>query len=184
MRNARLVDREVILPSPKRFIHEKLEMDDGALVDWYFLDTPQSVMIIPITPTGELVMIRQYRYNLRDFTLEFPSGTAQAGEELEDSAARELLEETGFTASPESMAVLGHFYVLPSETNRYLAVILADSVEKVSSPSHDNMIEKYFEMQTIEMTLKEALAEVGRGIQGLETVSALMLAREALQDRP
>ena len=50
MQDARLVETEVVVPKPKRFVRETLVMPDGYQCDWYYVDTPPSVMVIPVTP--------------------------------------------------------------------------------------------------------------------------------------
>ncbi len=42
-----------------------------------------------------LVMIKQYRYPLDDYIYELPAGLIEVGEEAEEAAVREMLEETG-----------------------------------------------------------------------------------------
>ena len=181
MRNATLLETNVILHSPKRIVHEKLRMPDGKIVDWYYIDSPQSIIVVPITREGRTVMVRQYRHNLKTFTLEFPSGCSSGQESLEEAARRELLEETGFAVSLAKMKNLGTFYVLPSETNRHVTFFLAELAERVSSPKLDRVIEEYFEMDTVEMEFGEAHAQIGRTIQGIETFTALVLASQALR---
>jgi ADP-ribose pyrophosphatase len=74
MKDARLIETEVILPRPKRFVREALEMPDGNKIDWYYIDTPASVMILPVTAGGSIVLVRQYRHNLKRHTMELPAG--------------------------------------------------------------------------------------------------------------
>ena len=71
MADARLVETEVLVPKPKRFVREALIMPDGYELDWYYVDTPPSVLAVPVTADGNLVMVRQYRHNLKAYALEF-----------------------------------------------------------------------------------------------------------------
>src|SRR5215469_3223098 len=89
MADARILETEVLLPKPKRFVRELVEMPDGYRCDWYYVDTPPSVMIIPVTTEGSLVLVRQYRHNLKAHVLEFPAGTISDGEEPQAAAVRE-----------------------------------------------------------------------------------------------
>lgn len=182
MRNAKLIERKEIIHTPKRIINDKLQMNDGTFIDWYYIDTPKSVIIVPFNIDSKLVMVKQYRYNLKKFTLEFPSGSVNQNEKVEEAAIRELIEETGFKTSVEFMKSIGHFYVLPSETNRYVTILVAESVKKITEPKHDKIIEKYFEMQTVELSFNKAISEIGRAIQGIETISALLLLKETLKN--
>jgi ADP-ribose pyrophosphatase len=181
--DATVIETEVLLPSPKRFLRERLAMPDGYQLDWYYIDTPLSVMVVPATSSGSVVMVRQYRHNLRRHTLEFPAGTAHKDENPDFAAVRELEEETGYVlASSARMRTLGAYSSLPSETNRYTHIFLAEYVVSDGPASGDTEIEKYFDMSVTEMSLNSAIAAIGDLICGTETITALMLARDALQE--
>jgi 8-oxo-dGTP pyrophosphatase MutT (NUDIX family) len=68
----------------------------GADHTFYRIDSPDWVNVVPVTPAGEIVMVRQYRHGSRDLTLEIPGGLVDPGESPVVAAARELLEETGY----------------------------------------------------------------------------------------
>jgi 8-oxo-dGTP pyrophosphatase MutT (NUDIX family) len=102
MRDARLVETEILLPKPKRFVREALVMPDGYELDWYYVGTSASVMVVPVTSDGDLVFVRQHRHSLKAYAIEFPAGTADEDEDLAVAAPHELEEETGFTLAPSA----------------------------------------------------------------------------------
>ena len=61
------------------------------------------VVLVPVTDAGELVLVEQYRIPVQNRVLELPAGlvgdTGDPEEDLKTAANRELLEETGYTAS-------------------------------------------------------------------------------------
>jgi ADP-ribose pyrophosphatase len=63
--------------------------------DYYVLERPDSVSVVPVTPSGRTVLLRQERHPLGESTWEFPGGHVDAGETDEAAARRELREETG-----------------------------------------------------------------------------------------
>jgi len=66
---------------------------------FYCLTGPDHVLVIPVTPEGQLVMVRQFRPARNAYTLEFPAGGVDGSESGEAAARRELLEETGYVAN-------------------------------------------------------------------------------------
>jgi 8-oxo-dGTP pyrophosphatase MutT (NUDIX family) len=73
--------------------------------DFYVLDMPDWVQIVPLLPDGSFVMVEQFRHGTRRVTLEFPAGIVEPGETPLDCAVRELEEETGYVA--DSVDVVG-----------------------------------------------------------------------------
>ncbi len=57
------------------------------------------VAIVPVSDEGEVLLIRQFRPPVNGYVIEFPAGLNDRGDTLEEAAQRELLEETGHTAS-------------------------------------------------------------------------------------
>ncbi|MGI5247617.1 NUDIX hydrolase [Dactylosporangium sp. CA-139066] len=181
MRDAELIESEVILETPKRWVREQLRMPDGAIIDWFYTDNPSSVVVVPITADGGVVLVRQYRHNLKRDTLELPAGIVSKGEDLDKAALRELVEETGYDlADAGHLHPLGAFYARPSETAGYSHLYLASPVFKSGAAQLDTEIEQYFDMSVVTMPLGEAIAEIGRSINGLETLGALLLAQRQL----
>jgi ADP-ribose pyrophosphatase len=158
MKDARLVESEILLPKPKRFVRETLEMPDGYRCDWYYVDTPPSVMTVPLTADVDLVFVRQYRHNLKAHVLEFPAGTVNEGEAPEAAALRELEEETGHTPLADTAVTpAGAYCSLPSETNKYTHVFMARPVTATGPARGDTEIEKYFDMSVVLIPVGEAL---------------------------
>lgn len=94
-----------------KFLHvlrDVVKLPNGHLATREFVTHPGAVMIIPMTEDGRLVMERQYRYPLQRVFLEFPAGKLDAGESVFNCARRELLEETGYSATEWARAGLLH----------------------------------------------------------------------------
>ena len=182
MADAELLKREVLWPKPKRFVREALRMPDGYETDWYYVDTPPSVLIVPVTVDGSMVMVRQWRHNLKRHTLEFPAGTVEDGEPLEDAVRRELAEETGFTLGPAGrLEKLAALCSLPSETNKRTHMYAAVGVTETGPATGDAEIERYFDMSVEIIKQDDVLDGIGNQIIGTESISAFMLASRILE---
>ena len=73
--------------------------NDSEARSYYRMNTEDGVMIVPRTRDGSLICVEQFRPAIDQWTLELPSGGIDPGEDAATAAARELLEETGYTAT-------------------------------------------------------------------------------------
>lgn len=64
-----------------------------------YVQHPGAAAMIPLFDDGRLLIERQYRYPTRQTFVEFPAGKLDAGETSFQTATRELLEETGYSAA-------------------------------------------------------------------------------------
>jgi 8-oxo-dGTP pyrophosphatase MutT (NUDIX family) len=108
----------------------------GAAHDFFVLDTPDCVNVIPVTPDGDVVMVAQYRHGIRSVTLELPGGLAERGDQDPlEAARRELLEETGYRA--REVVHLGTVHAQPALQNNCCHTYLALDAVRVAEPQPD-----------------------------------------------
>ena len=100
-----------------------LRMPDGKLVHRDFLHYPGATIVLPVTADGSIVLIRNYRFAVRERLYELPAGLLEDGEDPADCAARELAEETGYTAG--RIEPLGVFFTGPGTTDERMHAFLA-----------------------------------------------------------
>lgn len=97
----RLLKSDTVFRTPYFSIaQESFTTPEGGF-DYYKLDRPDGLIMLALTPQEEIVLVRQYRPALRQFTLELPCGSVDAGETPAVAAAREFYEETGYRCSFE-----------------------------------------------------------------------------------
>lgn len=72
---------------------------DGSTHSFYVLYSSDWVNIVPITPEGRVVLIKQFRPGSMEVTIEVPGGMVdQTDNDPCQAAKRELMEETGYEA--------------------------------------------------------------------------------------
>ncbi len=94
-----------------KFLHafrDTVRMPDGSESTREYVIHPGAVMIIPMLEDGRVILERQFRYPVDRVMIEFPAGKLDAGEDTKVCAQRELLEETGYTATHWAKAGVLH----------------------------------------------------------------------------
>jgi ADP-ribose pyrophosphatase len=56
------------------------------------------VVMVAVTPSGKVILEKQFRPPMGRDVIELPAGLVEADEPMEDAAKRELIEETGWAA--------------------------------------------------------------------------------------
>jgi ADP-ribose pyrophosphatase len=104
--------------------------------DFYVIDFPNWVQVLPITPEDQVVMVRQYRHGCREVLLELPGGLIDNDDgNPEESAKRELLEETGYAA--EELDLITKTYPQPAVLSNMGLTYLARNARKIAKPQPD-----------------------------------------------
>lgn len=60
------------------------------------IEAQNAVNVIALTKDNKVIMVKQFRFGIGDYTLEIPGGMIDAGEATVAAAKRELKEETGY----------------------------------------------------------------------------------------
>jgi len=119
-------NREVLHRGAK-FNYERVSVRyDGRMVTREVVRHPGAVVVLPLlaTPQGaKVVLIRNWRISIERWLYELPAGTLEAGEDPAACAARELEEETGFSAA--TIAPLCRFYSSPGLSDELMWAYLA-----------------------------------------------------------
>jgi 8-oxo-dGTP pyrophosphatase MutT (NUDIX family) len=149
-----------------RFRVDKVELANGKFLDAIVFEFRSWANIVALTKDNEVVLIRQYRHGVREVLWEIPGGVVEAGEEPVEGVRRELLEETGFTAS--EFVQVGKAYPNPALQTNTVYYYLALNAEKVTGQTLDDAED----IEVHLVPLDELLGMVRRG----EFPHALMVA--------
>lgn len=123
--------------SPVRVLHEgeflRLKRDRH----WEYVERTRSngaVHIVALTPERELLLVEQFRIPVGARCIELPAGimgdsAAVAGESAENSALRELLEETGYQGSAARLLCRGPN--APGLTSEFSNLVQVTGLKKI-----------------------------------------------------
>ncbi|MBP1203825.1 ADP-ribose pyrophosphatase [Duganella sp. 1411] len=112
---------------------DTIELPDGKRTAREYILHPGAVVILPLLDDGKVLLERQFRYPLHDVFIEFPAGKIDPGEDPLDCAKRELVEETGYTASDWQFVTTIHNAIAYSDEHLdlYLARGLTQGEQKL-----------------------------------------------------
>ena len=112
---------------------------DGRAVKMECVRHRGSVILLPMTTPGRLLLVRQYRYVVNEWLWELPAGTLEPGESLEEAARRECHEEVGKIAGRAQKLL--SFFPSPGfcdeEMNFFLLTDLRDRRADEPAPDQD-----------------------------------------------
>ena len=80
-------------------VRDTVRLPSGKQATREFVRHPGAVMVIGLLEDGQVILERQYRHPMGAVMIEFPAGKLDAGEGSLKCAQRELLEETGYSAT-------------------------------------------------------------------------------------
>jgi len=105
---------------------ERAEHVSGAAIDRHVTVNQPATVILPLSAEGKILLIRQYRLPVREQLWELPAGRCDAGETEEQTARRELIEETGYHA--EKWTRLLEFFSAPGFASERMTAFLAEEL--------------------------------------------------------
>lgn len=141
-----------------RIRRDRVRLPNGCEREYAYMETSDAVWIVPVTPEGQVVLIRQYRYPADAWCWELPAGGMHDQDGPPETVARrELAEEIG--ASCDELIYVNWFYGPTSSVRQLCHVMLARGTRLDRKPQHE-------ETEIIEihpMPIEQALEMARRG---------------------
>lgn len=107
----------------------------GVKGDYYVMQAPDWVIVIA-KKDNKFIMVKQWRHGEGALSVEFPGGVIDAGEEPEQAAKRELLEETGCIAG--RLTKLGKVNPNPALFTNHVHIFLAEDLTPIGKQDLDS----------------------------------------------
>lgn len=153
-----LEQKELLLPSGRKATREVIRH-------------PGSAVIVPQLDEKTVLLIKQYRFALERFILEFPAGTLEPNEEPLACAKREIAEETGYGAN--EWLDLGDIYPAPGVCDELQHLYLAKDLFPNKAEGDEDEVIEVVEMSVSQVENAIATNQIIDG----KTVGAFARAR-------
>jgi ADP-ribose pyrophosphatase len=159
-----------------KVFRDRVRLPDGSEGAREYIRHPGAVAVVPFFDDGRLLLERQFRYpHGREF-IEIPAGKLEAGEPALETAKRELLEETGYTAGEWTR--LGTIHTAIAYTDEAIELYVARKLR----PGQRQLDQGEF-LEIFDAGFDEALRMVREGrITDAKTVAALLWVRVFIEN--
>jgi ADP-ribose pyrophosphatase len=120
------------------FIDEASLPDNSTSVrEW--IRHPGACAVVPVFKDGTIMLVKQFRYPVKQIFYEVPAGKIDPGEPPEETALRETEEETGIRAG--SIAYIGHFYPCIGYSDEIIHIYAAWDLDQLpGNTDHDEFL--------------------------------------------
>jgi len=148
---------------------QRVELSDGTHVEREVILHRGAVALVPMVDDHHVCLVENHRYALGKTLLEVPAGTIDVGESPDQTAVRELVEETGYRAA--RIRRIREWYVSPGVMTEQMYLFLCEDLEP--GPVHHQPDER---LLAVIVPWAEAIAMVDDGrIEDAKSMLALTI---------
>lgn len=108
---------------------------DAGKEPYYRLSCVDSVGMVAVTPDQKIILVKQFRPAIGDYSMEFPAGYMGKNELPEKAVKREFKEETGFVC--DSVTYMGSFKGCPARINSSYHLFFGKNAKRVSASTDE-----------------------------------------------
>jgi len=154
---------------------DQVRLPNGNTSQREYVIHPGAVVVVPILPNGNVILEKQFRYPLHQVFIELPAGKIDADEDILLTGQRELLEETGYSAS--EWVKLGYQHPCIGYSNEVIHIYLA---RELCAGEHQRDDDE--SLIVFEAPFEQCLGMIHNGeITDGKTIVALFFAEKYLQ---
>jgi ADP-ribose pyrophosphatase len=173
-----LSTREIFRSSIFRFRTDQCELPDGRVMpNYYVMEFPDWVNIVPVTEDNRIVLVEQYRHASGEVCLEIPGGSTdpRLNEDPKKAALRELVEETGYV--PDDVRLVGRHRPNPAMQNNVMHTFVGTGCKLLEKTCFD----AYEDIRVVTKPIPEVIDMVVSGeINHTIVVASLLYALPVL----
>jgi len=164
----------------KKFSFEinRIQLPNGHEDEYGQIIFPNAALAVPITVENKVILLRQYRFAVSRYLLEFPAGTLEVGETPINSIKRELQEESGYKA--EQWDELGALVNAPGYSDEVIHLFLARDLSKLNHKVQGDSDED-IEVLLLDPQNLDNLIASGNEILDAKTITAWFRAKQFLE---
>ena len=166
----RTINRKNILHTRVMDVIEQTSISpDGTEYTYIVEDSVDWAIVIPVYEDNFL-MVKQWRHGERELSLEFPGGDIDEGENVEEGAKRELLEEAGVIAKK-----ITHLMTInpnPALNNNHVHIYCAEDLTLTGTQSLDK--DEFLNCEKV--PIKEVYEKMGTGMHNHALMAAALFA--------
>lgn len=156
---------------------DKIRTKEGGESFREVVEHPGGVAIAALTKENKMILIKQFRKPAEQVLIEVPAGKMEKGEKPENTAIRELKEETGYKAG--SLKHLCTFYSSPGFSDEKIYLYLAqDIVAGEASPDeHEHLEIEEYDLEILDEMIENEKIIDGKTIVAIYQVKKMMDCR-------
>jgi 8-oxo-dGTP pyrophosphatase MutT (NUDIX family) len=161
--------REIVYQS--RWVNlykDTVRFPNGFVIDkFHLLDFErEAVAAVMENANGEVIFARIPRYTTGLAEWELPAGGMEVGEEILESAKRELLEETGYTSTDHELVYT--YYPMNGQANQIFHIVFCKAGDKVQDFDPNEVSEiRWFSRDEIKQLLRDQKVKDGFSLTAL-----------------
>jgi len=153
---------------------ETIPLPQGGELKADIIRHPGSVVIVPVTADGHIVLVRQYRPAIDQWAWELPAGSVNRGEDLDRAARRECQEEIGLI--PSRLERLGTFYPTPGYCDEAMTFYRATGLRPPGAGDEEAHQDEDEQIEARSFTRDAVVAMITSGeVIDMKTVTGLWL---------